>query len=78
MANDTVPIKIDKNNLQTPNPTTGTALYAIGTVGDEYELWLEVPGPGDDLPIANDSASLTVKAGSHFYTAKKKLNPGHA
>lgn len=74
----TVPIKIDKANLKTPTPTTGAALYLLGTVdGATYDLWLEVPGPSEDVLIANDGTPLEVKSGSHFYTVKKTLNPGN-
>lgn len=78
MAHDDVPIKIDKINLKTLTPTTGDALYVLGNVdATSYDLWLEVPGPGEDQPIPNDTTSIEVKQGSHFYTAKKKLNPGN-
>jgi len=78
MTHVEVPIKIDKStNLKTPTPTTGAALYTLGGVGDEYALWLEAPGPAEDTLIANDAAAIDVKPGSHFYTAKKKLNPGN-
>ena len=78
MAHEEVPIKIDKTNTRTPTPTTGAALYVLGTVGADYDLWLEVPGPTEDQLIPNSGATIHVKAGSHFYTAKKKLNPGNA
>lgn len=71
-----VPIKIDKTNLKTPTPTTGAALYTLGTVNSEYDLFLEIPGPTEDEVVANDSTSREVKPGSHFYTVKKNLNPG--
>lgn len=76
MPHDEVPIKIDKTNLKTPTPTTGAALYALGNVGAEYDLYLEVAGPGDDEFILNDGAPRDVTPGSHFYTSKKTLNPG--
>lgn len=79
MAHNESPIKIDKTNLKTPTPTTGVALYKLGSVdGTSYDLWLEVPGPGEDQFISNDNSSIDVKPGSHFYTVKKKLNPGNA
>lgn len=78
MAHDTVPIKIDKQNLTTQTPTTGAALYALGSVGPEFDLFLDNPGPKQDDPIPNDATPITVKSGSHFFTAKKKLNPGNA
>ncbi|HTP27621.1 MAG TPA: hypothetical protein VMK12_18450 [Anaeromyxobacteraceae bacterium] len=71
-----VPITIDKTHLKTPTPTTGAALYLLGKVAADYDLWLDVPG-ADDRLIPNDAAEEKVKAGSHYYTAKKKLNPGN-
>jgi hypothetical protein len=78
MGHEEVPIKIDKSNTKTPTPTSGGALYTLGNVSDEYELWLEVPGPTDDELIQKTGDERQVKAGSHFYTVKKKLNPGNA
>ena len=78
MAHDNVPIKIDKTNLKTPTPTAGAALYMLGNVDTtSYDLWLEVQGPGEDQLIPSDTSSIEVKPGSHFYTAKKLLNPGN-
>jgi hypothetical protein len=77
MSQQDVPIKIDTSNLQTPTPTTGAALYTLGSIGADYDLWLENPGPTEDTFIANDAQAIDVKPGSHFYTAKKQLNPGH-
>jgi len=77
MVHDEVPIKIDKNNLTTPAETTGAALYTLGGVGAEYDLWLEVPGPDEDQLITNTTEPIDVKPGSHFFTAKKSLNPGN-
>lgn len=79
MAQNEVPIKIDKKNLKTPPQTTGAALYLIGEVeASIYDLWLEIPGSGEDQFIPNDGSSIEIKPGSHFYTIKKSLNPGNA
>lgn len=76
-GHDTASIHIDKQNLKSPTPTTGSALYVLGSVdATQYDLFLEVPGKGDDLLIANDTRSIDLKDGSHFYTAQKNLNPG--
>jgi len=77
MAHDTVTIHIDKERYESPNPTTGAALYVLGKVTGGYDLFEEVPGPGDDVLIANDATPVTVKNGAHFYSAKQTLNPGH-
>lgn len=76
-GHDTVSIHIDKQNLKSPTPTTGHALYILGNVdATKYDLFLEVPGKGDDVLIANDGSPIDVKNGSHFYTAQNNLNPG--
>jgi hypothetical protein len=77
MVHVTVTIHIDKEKYESPNPTTGAALYVLGKVAAGYDLFEEVPGPGDDLPIPNDATPVALKNGAHFYSAKQTLNPGH-
>lgn len=72
-----VVIHIDKKELKSPTPTTGGALYILGEVNDKYDLWEEVHGNGDDILIPNDSTTIELKNGTHFYTTQKDLNPGH-
>lgn len=77
MANhETVSIHIDKNEFKSPNPTTGHALYVLGAVPANYDLFLEVPGPGTDVLIKNDASPVELKNGAHLYTSKQNLNPG--
>jgi hypothetical protein len=76
MPPNEVPISIDKKHLKSLSPTTGSALYTLGTVADGYDLWRETKGPGDDELIAKDNPSITLHAGDHFYTAQSTLNPG--
>jgi len=71
-----VTIHIDKKMYKSPNPTTGAALYTLGKVPAGYDLFEEVPGPGDDKLIPNDDKTIELKDGLHFYTAKQSLNPG--
>ena len=75
-GNNEVTIHIDKTQYKSPNPTTGTALYTLGHVASGYDLWLEVHGKGDDVLIANNGTSVTLKNGDQFYTAQSSLNPG--
>lgn len=72
-----VPITIDKQHLKTPEHTTGKALYTLGNVPTGFDLFLDVKGPGSDQLIPNDDTKIEVKPGSHFYTVKQVLNPGH-
>jgi hypothetical protein len=71
-----VHITIDRNKYSSPDPTSGSALYALGGVQSGYDLFRESHGPGDDEPIKNDSTSVHVHNGDKFYTAQSTLNPG--
>ena len=72
-----VKIHIDKKEYESPNPTTGAALYKLGSVdAGKYDLFLEVHGKGDDKMIPNDETPIELKNGLHFYTAQKHLTPG--
>ncbi len=72
-----VEIFIDKRKLESPNPTTGAALYLLGSVDpNAYDLYQEIHGHGDDVLISNDSSPVALKNSDHFFTVQKKLNPG--
>ncbi|MBS1521307.1 MAG: multiubiquitin domain-containing protein [Bacteroidetes bacterium] len=72
-----VSIHIDKKEYKSPSPTTGAALYILGSIdATTYDLFLEVKGKGDDEPIENDTKEVDLKDGDHLYTAQKNLNPG--
>ena len=71
-----VNIIIDRKHLQSPTPTTGTALYELGKVKAGYTLYREVPGPRDDEPIPNDSTEIQLHDGDKFYSSEDTINPG--
>jgi hypothetical protein len=56
---------------------TGTQIRELAKppIGSDRDLFLEVPGPGDDRKI-KDSESVAMKNGLHFYSAPKDINPG--
>lgn len=73
-----IPIHIDNKKYTAPKtPMTGTELRHLAEpdVGSDRDLWLTVPGPADDLLIANDQ-NVDLKPGTHFYTAPSTINPG--
>jgi hypothetical protein len=72
-----IPIFIDdvKYELAPEGHATGTQLRALVPVPADRDLWLEVPGPKDDILIKAE-AKYEVKPGSHFYTAPSTINPG--
>jgi hypothetical protein len=71
-----IPITIDRKPFKTPSPTTGATLYTLGSVRPDYDLFRETRGPGDDEFIPNDSTSIDLKEGDHFYSVQRTLNPG--
>lgn len=71
-----VPITIDKKPHKSPNPTSGAALYALGAVKSDYDLWRETRGQEDDEFIRNDRTEYTLKEGDKFFSAQRTLNPG--
>ncbi len=77
MEHNHVEIFIDKKKYESPDPTTGAALYRLGNVDPNlYDLYREVHGKGDDELIGDDQRVITLKHGEHFFTVQKKLNPG--
>ncbi len=79
MANEhqEVTIIIDKKEKKSPNPTTGHDLYVLGSIDSQtYDLFRETHGKGDDELIHDDATTITLKNGDHFFSLKKKLNPG--
>lgn len=73
---DEVHIFIDKRKVESPNSTTGIALYRLGSIAEEYDLFREVHGHGDDEFIPKDNTVITLKNGEHFYSVQRSLNPG--
>jgi len=49
-----VRIHIDRQPFESPDPTTGAALYALGKLGAHRELFREVGGEYEDEPVPND------------------------
>lgn len=71
-----IAIQIDrKHRVATKTPMTGAELKHLGEVGPDRDLFLEVPGHGDDELIA-DTQSVDLQAGMHFFSAPHDLNPG--
>jgi hypothetical protein len=71
-----VRIHIDRKAYESPNPTTHTALYALGTVQEGFELFKEVRGDKEDKAIPNNNHPIELKEDEHFYSAQVDLNPG--
>jgi hypothetical protein len=73
-----VEIIIDKQHVKAPKPImTGSELRALHNppIGPDRDLFLKVPGPGDDQRIG-DSEPVHLKDGMHFFSVPSKINPG--
>jgi hypothetical protein len=67
-----VRIHIDDRRYESPNPTTGTALYALGEVAAGLELYREVQGNREDTPIDNGPETVHLKEDDHFHSGLPK------
>jgi hypothetical protein len=73
-----IPITIDKDHFKVlKEEMTGAELRALPKpdVPADRDLWLEVPGPEDDI-LVTPTKVIHLKPGMHFYTAPSTINPG--
>lgn len=71
-----VRIHIDQHRYESPNPTTGMALYALAGIGAGFELYREVAGDREDKPVLNGPETVHLKQDEHFHSgrpAKKEV-----
>ena len=76
--NRVIPIVIDEVKYDAPShKMTGQELREVPKppVAVNRDLWLEVPGPKDDILIRPES-TYEIKEGSRYYTAPSTINPG--
>lgn len=65
-----VRIHMNRQPYESPNPTTGAALYALGQIGAHQELFKELGGDREDELIPNDGTKVHLKQDEHFYSQK--------
>jgi hypothetical protein len=73
-----ITIRIDHKVYTAPKPAmTGIELRQLAqpNIGADYDLWLENPGPDDDIKVGDDQA-IDLKSGMHFYSSPATINPG--
>lgn len=71
-----IPIFIDEVKFDLRSAIhSGADLRALVPVPADRDLWLEVPGPKDDVLIRPEE-QYEVRPGSHYYTAPSTINPG--
>lgn len=67
-------IHIDQHPYESPNPTTGAALYALGKVTPGLELFREVGGDREDVAIPNDGTWIHLIEDAHFHSGDAVAN----
>jgi hypothetical protein len=65
---DNVRIHIDQKQHESPNPTTGAGLYALGAVSSGLVLYREVTGDHEDKSITNGPEVVHLRVDEHFHS----------
>jgi hypothetical protein len=65
-------VYVDHDELQSANPTTGTALYVLARVPEGEELFREGKEDHEDQLIAKDNRELHLKPEEHFHRGKER------
>jgi hypothetical protein len=63
-----VRIHIDQKPYESPNPTTGEALYKLGSIQPDYDLFREVKGDKEDPVVENDPEPIHLREDDHFHS----------
>lgn len=65
-----VRIHINRHPFESPNPTTGEALYRLGGVQAGLALYREAKGDREDSRVPDGPESVHLTEDEHFYSAK--------
>jgi hypothetical protein len=65
-----VRIHINREAFESPNPTTGEALYSLGDVPTHQGLYREVDSDAEDKPVPRGAEHIHLKEDEHFYSQK--------
>jgi hypothetical protein len=66
--NHHVRIHIDQKRHESPNPTTGDALYALGHVAEGLVLYRETGGNKEDQPVKRGPEEVHLHEDEHFHS----------
>jgi hypothetical protein len=63
-----VEIFIDQRRYESPDPTTGEALYRLGGVTSGLKLYREVRGDREDKPVPDNQQPIHLTEFEHFHS----------
>ncbi len=61
-------IHINRKPCESPNPTSGEALYLLGDISEHEKLYREVDGDKEDKFVPRDKEHVHLKEDEHFYS----------
>lgn len=67
-----VRVHIDQQSHESPNPTTGEALYRLGQVPAGRSLYLEVDGDQEDTMVEDGPDAVLLREDAHFHSAPRR------
>lgn len=67
---DHLRIHINRQPYESPNPTSGMALYALADIAKHEKLFREVEGDEEDQLVPRDETPIHLKQNGHFYSQK--------
>jgi hypothetical protein len=67
-----VRIHIDQKPYESPNPTTGEAVYRLGNVPAGLVLYREVRGDKEDTLIPNSAEPIHLTQDEHFHSGQPR------
>lgn len=65
-----VRIHIDREPYDSPDPTTGEALYKLAKIPKNRELFREARGDHEDELVPRDESKVRLEKDEHFYSQK--------
>lgn len=69
-AAHSVRIHINREALESPNPTTGEALYTLADIPKQQDLYRAVEGDEEDERVPRDETKIHLTQDEHFYSQK--------
>ena len=65
-----VRIHIDRDVFESPDPTTGKALYELAKIPKQHELFRVMQGNHEDELVPRDDTVIDLKKADHFYSQR--------
>jgi hypothetical protein len=65
-------IHIDQRPHESPNPTTGEALYKLGRIQPGFELFREVTGDKEDPEVPDGTEVVHLREDEHFHSGPER------